>query len=133
MTDRVERLDPGAELMVGDTTLTVSASRPHQDRWLVFFEGVTTREGADALRGAVLRADELDEPDVLWVHQLIGSEVATPDGVRHGQVVAVEANPASDLLVLESGALIPVRFVVELVDGLVTVEVPAGLLDEDGD
>jgi 16S rRNA processing protein RimM len=41
----------------------------------------------------------------------------------------VQANPASDLLVLDTGALVPVRFVVErLVDALV-VDAPQGLFD----
>jgi len=41
-------------------------------------------------------------------------------------------NPASDLLELESGALVPVRFVTEVLPGeRVLVEVPAGLFDDD--
>ena len=44
--------------------------------------------------------------------------------------MSVEANPASDLLVLDGGALIPLRFVVGTVPGeRVTVAVPDGLLD----
>ena len=35
------------------------------------------------------------------------------DGHELGTVTAVEANPASDLLVLDGGGLIPLRFVVE--------------------
>ena len=51
-------------------------------------------------------------------------------GTRLGTVVSVEANPASDLLVLDGGALIPLRFVVGSVPGRrVTVELPDGLLD----
>ena len=85
--------------------------------------------GAEGLRGAVLSAEPLDDPDALWVHQLVGSEVVDTDGGAHGAVVAVEANPASDLLVLESGALVPLRFVVESGPGRVVVDPPAGLLD----
>jgi len=46
-------------------------------------------------------------------------------------VEAVEANPASDLLVLDSGALIPVRFVTshDAAAGVVEVDIPEGLLD----
>ena len=43
--------------------------------------------------------------------------------------MAVEANPAHDLLVLEGGALVPVVFVVDRRDGTVVVDVPEGLLD----
>jgi hypothetical protein len=45
-------------------------------------------------------------------------------------VTAVEANPASDLLVLDGGGLVPLCFVVDHVPGSrVVVRVPDGLLD----
>jgi hypothetical protein len=46
-------------------------------------------------------------------------------------VASVEANPASDLMVLESGALIPVRFVTahDAAARTVDVDIPDGLLD----
>ena len=70
------------------------------------------------------------DPDALWVHELIGSVVEDQSGSELGMVESVEANPASDLLVLDSGALIPLRFVVSSVPGeRVTVDVPDGLLD----
>jgi 16S rRNA processing protein RimM len=43
--------------------------------------------------------------------------------------VSVVANPASDLLELDDGALVPLRFVTEHVPGRITVDAPAGLLD----
>jgi 16S rRNA processing protein RimM len=46
-----------------------------------------------------------------------------------GHVVAVEANPAHDLLVLDDKRLIPIVFVASHEDGVVTVDVPEGLLD----
>jgi 16S rRNA processing protein RimM len=116
--------------------LVVRSSRPQGpgQRWLVHFDGVESREDAEALRGAVLRAPALaPEPGVLFVHELIGAEAWCTDGRRAGTVVSVEANPASDLLVLDTGALVPVRFVVAHEPGTrVTLDVPAGLLpDED--
>ena len=100
-------------------------------QWLVRFEGVGTREAAEALAGATLRAEPLSEADVegLWVHELIGAEVVGTGGENHGTVTAVEANPASDLLVLDSGALVPLRFVVSAEPGKLTVDVPEGLFD----
>jgi len=44
-------------------------------------------------------------------------------------VIAVETNPAHDLLVLDDGALIPIVFVVDQEPGVVIVDVPNGLLD----
>lgn len=125
-TNRTDRLRPGA--VFGD--LEVLAARPHQHRWIVSFAGVAGREGAEALRGRTLTAQPLDDdPDALWVHELIGSEVVDTDGLQLGTVQAVEANPASDLLVLDGGGLIPLRFVVERSAGRVVVDVPEGLLE----
>jgi 16S rRNA processing protein RimM len=78
-----------------------------------------------------LFAEPIDDPDTLFVHDLIGSTVVDAiTGAELGVVEAVEANPASDLLVLAgSGALIPVRFVTDRAPGRLTVEVPDGLLD----
>ena len=69
------------------------------------------------------------------MHRLIGSRVVEPDGTDRGVVESVQDNPASDLLVLDTGALVPLRFLVErdAQDRLV-VDVPVGLfelLDDD--
>jgi 16S rRNA processing protein RimM len=128
-TDRVERLAPGAVLVSDAGELTVVAARPHQRRWIVAFEGRTDREAADRLRGITLRAQALDEPDELWVHDLVGSQVVTVGGDAVGACVAVVANPAADLLELDNGALIPVVFVVDRSPGRLTIDPPEGLLD----
>jgi 16S rRNA processing protein RimM len=68
------------------------------------------------------------------VHELVGAlvrDIGPSAQGEVGRVAAVEANPASDLLVLESGALIPTRFVVRLdaAAHVVEVELPEGLLE----
>ena len=119
-TDRAERLAPGSQLETDSETLVVVASRPHQQRWLVRFEGVGDREAADALRGSTLYADALPSAeDEMWVHELIGARVRDRDGRDLGTVRAVEANPASDLLVLDGERLLPLTFVVEHAAGVV--------------
>jgi 16S rRNA processing protein RimM len=128
-TDRVERLAPGTTLHTDHGTLTVEHSQPHQHRWIVAFRDVTDRESADALRGVVLRAEPIDDPDTLWIHELIGADVCDRAGRTLGEVSAVEANPASDLLVLDNGGLIPLRFVVEHGPGRLVVDVPEGLFE----
>jgi 16S rRNA processing protein RimM len=96
----------------------------------VHFAGVSDRSAAEALHGEVLTAEPLEDPDVLWVHDLVGSEVvAAADGARLGVVEAVEANPASDLLVLDGGGLVPLTFLVRAEAGRLVVDPPAGLLD----
>jgi 16S rRNA processing protein RimM len=128
-TDRVERLAPGTVLSSDAGDVTVAAARPHQRRWIVTFEGHAGREAAERLRGLALRAEALDDPDALWVHDLVGSDVVTVDGEVAGTCVAVVANPASDLLELDGGALVPVVFVVERTPGRVVIDPPEGLLE----
>ena len=133
ITDRIERLAPGARLLAGSHWLTVTASRHQvaQQRWLVHFEGVDDRMSAEKLTNTVLLAEPVadDRDDALWVHDLIGSRVVDLDGVERGRCVAVLDNPAHDILELDSGALIPVTFVVGCHDGVVTVDPPEGLFD----
>ena len=127
-TNRPERVAEGTVLHTEQGPLTITASRPHQNRYIVRFAGVDTREAADAIHGLVLSAEPLEDPDALWVHELIGSVVVDQHGTEHGTVTSVEVNPASDLLVLDSGGLVPLTFVVEQADGRITVDVPDGLL-----
>lgn len=132
ITDRTERVEAGAVLHSDAGSLRVRGSRPHQHRWIVVFEGITTREGAEGLRGTTLRAEPFeDEGDGLWVHRLIGAEVVGVDGRTWGPVASVEANPASDLLVLRDGALVPMVFVVDEsgLPGRLVIDPPDGLLD----
>ena len=128
-TERIERLDPGSVLHTDRGDVTVERSSPHMDRWIVHFEGIDVREVADGWRGVVLRAEPLDGDDELWVHELIGSVVSLPDGTAVGTIEEVQANPASDLLVLDSGALVPVVFVTDHAPGTVTIDPPEGLFD----
>ncbi|MDA8048237.1 MAG: ribosome maturation factor RimM [Actinomycetota bacterium] len=132
-TNREERVGAGVALTAGTRVLTVrEASRQapttgHQ-RWLVTFEGVASREAADELRNTVLTAEPLDVADALWVHELIDAVLYLPDGTPVGTVEAVEANPASDLLVLDDGRVVPLTFV-RRDEGRLTVDGPPGLLD----
>jgi 16S rRNA processing protein RimM len=137
-TTEPSRVAPGSVLHAGTADLTVVRSTPHHQRWIVEFEGVDTREAAEALQGTVIRARakaaaDDGETDALWVHELIGAIVVDLRGREYGPVMAVVANPASDLLELPSGELVPLRFVV---GGLqpgprgptLQIDPPAGLL-----
>ncbi|HLJ07198.1 MAG TPA: ribosome maturation factor RimM [Acidimicrobiia bacterium] len=124
------RLRPGNVLDTERGPLTVTASRHHRDRFLVSFSGVTDRAAADAWRGVALLAEPLSQPGTLWVHQLVGATVVSATGEELGVVEAVEPNPASDLLVLGGGGLVPLRFVVSFEPHeRVVVDIPDGLLD----
>ena len=132
ITDRVARLAPGARLLAGAQWLTVAESRQQQQRWLVRFVGVVDRTAAEKLTNAVLQAEPIDvdgDDDALWVHELIGSRVVDQQGVGRGTCVAVIDNPAHDILELDSGALIPVIFIVSCRDGVAIIDPPDGLFD----
>lgn len=129
-THRAERLAPGSVLVTDSGPLEVLGSSGHgrPGRWIVAFAGVEDRSGAERLRGRVLRAEPLEEAGTLWVHQLVGAQVVDRAERPLGRVAAVQANPASDLLVLEDGALVPLCFLVDHGPGRVVVDPPAGLL-----
>jgi 16S rRNA processing protein RimM len=136
VTTLQERLAVGSSLECQGRQLVVESARevPGKSRlsgglWVVRFAGVATHEQAEALRGATLEAEPMPGAEGLWVHEVIGSSVVAPDGAALGTVVSVEANPASDLLVLDSGALVPLRFVTGAQPGRLTVDAPPGLFD----
>jgi 16S rRNA processing protein RimM len=125
------RVGVGSRLFAGERVLVVEASKPLQHRWIVAFEGMFSREDAEALAGAVLSAVPIDDdPDALWVHEIVGLDVVEVDGTVRGRIDAVQENPASDLLVLDSGALVPMRFVTGRdAAGRLVVDVPSGLFE----
>ncbi len=131
LTDRAERVEPGVVLVgaADHRQFEIVTSRPHQGRYIVTFAGVADRTEAESLRGTLLLAEPLDDPDALWVHDLVGAELVDAAGVSHGTVESVQENPAADLLVLTDGRLVPVNFVVSHEPGRVVVDAPEGLFD----
>lgn len=132
VTDRDERFAPGSTLYsASHGDLEIARSRRHKGGWLVQFAGIDDRSAAEAMRGVVLLADGVEGPPEsgYWVHELIGSAVVDTADRPVGTVVSVQDNPAHDLLVLDSGALVPVVFVVEQRAGTVIVDPPDGLFE----
>jgi 16S rRNA processing protein RimM len=129
-TNRTERLAEGSVLQSRLGPLTVVRSKPLQHRFIVRFAEIGDRARADAARGVVLSAEPIEDPDEIWIHDLIGAAVVDAEGVARGEIVSVEANPSSDMLVLDTGALVPMRFVVDApTGGPVVVDPPAGLFE----
>lgn len=140
ISDDPHRFDPGAALTHEDgRVLIVASSRAHRDRFLVRFEGVIDREGAEALRGALYidagEARRLDDAEY-WEADLIGCEVVRADGSVVGKITDVIVRPVQDLLQVGTPAgerLVP--FVSDIVTEVdpgnrrVVVDPPAGLLD----
>ena len=131
LTDREDRLAVGSRLWARGQWRTVTSSKRLPQRWLVHFEGFDDRTAVETLTNAPLHAEPVDDPDALWVHDLLGSQVVEVDGTERGECVGVLANPAHDILELASGALVPVIFVVSCIDGVTTIDPPDGLFDLD--
>jgi 16S rRNA processing protein RimM len=123
--------------------LTVRSTRVHNGVWLVAFEEIPDRTGAESLRGTRLVVDSADvlpapdEDDVFTEEQLRGLAVVDPAGTVLGSVGGLELGAAQDRLVilLPDGREAQVPFVAALVPevdvegGRVVVDAPPGLLD----
>lgn len=136
-----ERLSPGSVMETVPENagpLTVSTARSASGRWYVGFANVEDRNSAEELRGVELiaEADDADEDDAWYVHELVGLRVERPDGEVLGKVTDLLKMPAHDLLEIRqsdgSKALIPFveEFVpeVDIEAGRVLVTPPYGLL-----
>ena len=123
--------------------LTVRSTRVHQGIWLVGFEGVPDRTGAEGLRGTRLLLDA-EEPvvadgddDTFTEDELVGLAVVDPAGATLGEVAGLELGAVQDRLVvlLPDGRRALVPFVAALVPevdvegGRVVLDAPQGLLD----
>ncbi|MGL5818362.1 MAG: ribosome maturation factor RimM [Phycicoccus sp.] len=149
-TDEPERrLAVGAVLGTEATTgsgvpraLTVRSTRVHRGIWLVAFDGVPDRTGAEGLRGTRLvvlddAAGQSDDDGSFTERQLVGLRVVDPGGADLGEVVGLHLGAAQDRLVirLPAGTAAQVPFVaalvpeVDLAAGRVVVDAPPGLLD----
>ncbi len=90
------------ELLIGDKLMKVRHAQRERAEFLIELEGVTTREGAEALRGAAISVERDQLPplrdDELYVSDLIGCTVFDSQGRPLGEVTAVSSNSAHDLL-----------------------------------
>ncbi len=131
ISNRPERWQTGAKLKVLDKWLTIESARVHQDRMLVQFQGYHSRTEAEILTGQTLFGESIQDENALWVHEVIGATVIDSDRVAHGAVVEVISNPASDLMLLESGILVPMAFVqnFDQAQKIIIVDAPEGLFD----
>jgi 16S rRNA processing protein RimM len=121
--------------------LTIRSTRVHNGVWLLAFEGIPDRTGAEGLRGTRLVLDEevsatADEEEDAWTEEeLVGLEVRDPAGAVLGTVTGLEIGAAQDRLKLEltDGVTAYVPFVEAIVpvveDDHVVVDAPPGLFD----
>ena len=129
-TDRSDRVQPGSEFFGAGRTFRVESSRRGGNgRIIAKFDGVDDRTAAERLTNTELFAPPIDDPDALWVHELIGARVVDQHDVDHGRCVSVVENPAADLIELEDRTLVPSNFVTSFADGVIRVDVPDGLFE----
>lgn len=146
-TDFPERFAAGAVLYMGEdlVPVTIVSARPHKGHMLLRLAGVESREAADALRGNWLfvpedEAAELDE-DTYWIHDLIGLTVRREDGAELGRLDDVLITGANDVYLIKPVPSLGVRelllpavasvvLAVDIEQGVMTVAVPPGLLDD---
>jgi 16S rRNA processing protein RimM len=137
-TDNPKRFEEGSTMFAGDRPMTVRASRPHQGRLLVFFDGVEDRNAAELLRDVELEIDAADAGELpdgsYYPHELQGCAVVDADGRTLGTLLRVDENPANDLWVVSRDGeevLVPaVKEIVRDVDLLarrVVLDPPEGL------
>lgn len=151
LTDHPESVyAPGVVLFTSDADdgepdpdappLRIASVREFRNGYLVAFEGVHDRNGAELLRGRYLlrEIDELPplEEGEVFYHQLLGIEVVTTEGKSLGRVREVYELRPADLLEVRGphGTLmIPfLRHIVVEIDpaaGRMVIDPPEGLLD----
>lgn len=103
----VRRRDAGEETPAEELALAGARPLP-DDGWLVTFEGISTRNQAEALRGASLAVprDRLPAPgpDEYFAEDLLDLRVLDPAGRALGRVARVYDNGAQAVLVVAAQA-----------------------------
>jgi 16S rRNA processing protein RimM len=145
-SDNPARFDAGNRLWVGQELdeMQIVAARPHQGHLLVTLSGIADRSAAEAVRGVWLFIPNQDaaalEQDTYYVHDIIGAAVQTQDGRLLGVVRDVLFTGANEVYVVtppdapDREILLPaiaaVILQVDLQQGVITVNLLPGLLDE---
>ncbi len=99
-----EMLDQYGKLETSDgQKLKIKRMRPQKNMMVVKFEGVNTREEAEALNRVELFIDraklpEPEEDDEFYIEDLIGMDVLDESGEKLGSIIAVPNFGAGDML-----------------------------------
>ena len=125
-----ERIKTGTEIYLKSKKKYVITAQSHTKTLPSFSRGIKSRTEAENLAGELLLAKPLEDPNIKWAHDLIGNLVIDNEGNQRGLIVEIQANPASDLLVLEDETLIPVVFLKDIKDNKVFVDTPKGIFQD---
>jgi 16S rRNA processing protein RimM len=144
LSDRPDRLKTLNKVVLvrgaDENPATIRQARSEAGRWLVSFEGIGTREAAEALRGWTMAVREEDSPALpegtFWVKDLVGRGVEAEDGTELGVITSVLHTGANDVFVIEGAegellfpALKELVLSVPGDGGRLKVRVPPGLLE----
>lgn len=121
--------------------VVVEASRRHKGRFILKVAGVSDRDAAESLRGAIITVRESDvrpRPGQVFIKDLYGLEVVDKGGRVLGRVVGVLTYPAQDVLEIETprgvvllpnvAALVPE---IDVGSGRIVVDPPGGVFEGD--
>ena len=130
-SDHPLRTGKGAKLWAAGTWYEIASSKKSTDRWLMYFVGVTDRNVVERLTNSDVYGEPIDDPSVVWVHELIGSVVVDTAGNNLGTCTGVIDNPAHPIMELDNGFLVPTPFIVSNENGQVEIDAPEGVFDAD--
>jgi 16S rRNA processing protein RimM len=146
LTDLPERFEWLDAVYLGENNprpLTVQSVRFHQGFVLLKLAGYPTRTEAELLRGELLQVPESEaiplEDGEYFLHQLIGLDVYTEEGLHVGRLSEVLETGANNVFVVEGQnrqVLVPdipdVIKEIDLDNGRLVIQPLPGLLDDPG-
>lgn len=138
-----ERFAPGGTVFTerngAVVSLTIADFRMHAGRPVVRFDGTSSIDEAESLRGLVLKVPETalgELPDGTWYHhELLGCRVKTKDGREVGKVISIQGPTERSILEIDGPdgrALVPLTAAfcsVDLAARVVEIDPPEGLLE----
>lgn len=118
--------------------VTLKSVREHKGRLLIGLEQAPDATSAERYAGATFYAPrealDVGEGEYLDI-DLVGCTVRSESGKVYGTVTSVEHYPANDMLIVDGRMLPMVAAFIKTIDiaaQAITVDVPPGLLEDDG-
>ena len=138
LSDVPRRFAPGAVVYADGSPLRVRSCRHMPKGLTVNFQGVDTRNAAEALRGKSLYIREADVPpppeDTYYYYEVLGMQVVTVEGDELGVVTEILVTGANDVYVVSGEkkqtmvpALADVVVAMDVKGQRMTVSLPEGL------
>lgn len=137
LSDFPQRFEAGSLLWLDGEPHAVERGRWQRRIVVLKLQGIDTRNQAEALHGKTLMAPEatrIEEPDVYYLHDILGARVEDSAGQALGEVTEVLSTGSNDVYVVRGPrgelllpALDDVVLAVDVKARRITVEVPEGI------